>query len=169
MLLVSTAEAVNHWWPRLVGAGDDAGVDAGTAAVARAGGHYAQEALRIARGIPRHGQEVTPFSREPATLAAFASPLGVAGFGSHEVVLAGNQAVGEITSRAWVCEWPATLSLALLHPEAAQEPHLEFVADGKRWPLTRRATRWEAMLRHRDVDGGRANVGRTHSPPHVNI
>lgn len=158
MLLVSTAETVKHLWPRIVGAGVDAGLDAGTAAVARAGGHYAQEALRIAGGIPRHGQDATPFSRAPATLVAFTSPLGPQGFGSHEVVLAGNQAVGEITSRAWVPGWPATLSLALLRPEAAQEPHLEFVADGKRWPLTWRATRWEAMLEHRNADRKPANI-----------
>lgn len=105
------------------------------------GGHYADEALRIAHGIPRFGQDVTPFSPEPLALAGFASPPGLPGFASHEVVIAGNDLVGELTSRAWLPGWPATLSLALLRPHAASTP-LELVADGRRWPLTPRPTRW---------------------------
>jgi hypothetical protein len=140
-LLASPATAASDLWASLLGAG----------AGSIAGGHYAQEALRIALGIPRLGQDATLFARTAAaaklrTLTAFASPLGLPGFGAHEVVVAGDEVVGELTSRAWVPGWPALLSLALVRFDMAACADLEFFAAGRRWPLTPRPTHWQRLL-----------------------
>jgi glycine/D-amino acid oxidase-like deaminating enzyme len=135
-LLTAAAGAAAQAWSALLG---------GAPGAARAGGHFAQEALRIAHGIPRFGREATPFMRGPATLAAFSSPVGLPGFGARESIVAGDEIVGELTSRAGLPGWPATLSLALVHAGAAATPHLEFFAGGRRWPLAPRSTRWHAL------------------------
>jgi glycine/D-amino acid oxidase-like deaminating enzyme len=135
-LLTSAIGAARQAWSVLLG---------GAPETARAGGHLAEEALRIAHGIPRFGREATPFMREPATVAAFSSPAGPPGFGARESIVAGDEVVGEITSRAGLPGWPATLVLAVVRADAAAASHLEFLAGGRRWPLAPRSTRWHAL------------------------
>ena len=136
-LLTLAVDAVGRLWPALRGGG--------TATAPLLGGHFAEEALRIAHGIPRFGRETSAFRREPAHLAAYASP-SLPGFGAREAIVCGDQVVGELTSRAAMPGWPATLSLALVRPEAATSAQLEFVAAGRRWPLTPRSTRWQVLI-----------------------
>jgi glycine/D-amino acid oxidase-like deaminating enzyme/glycine cleavage system aminomethyltransferase T len=157
-LLLMPSEGAAYVWRRLLAAGPAHGL--------RVGGHFAQEALRILRGIPAFGQEATParllcelgitprdategFTQSPAprnhatrVLAAFSSPMAVRGFGAREVVLLRDRVVGELTSRAWMPGWPATLALALLDPALWHGETLELVADGHRWPLVPRTTPW---------------------------
>jgi glycine/D-amino acid oxidase-like deaminating enzyme len=144
LLLPCARLRASEAWSRIFDLASGGGARAGAAAP---GGHYAQEALRIAHGIPRHGHDATPFTREPMKLAAFASPLGLSGFGSREVVIAGEQVAGEITSRAWIPGWPTVLTLAVVRADLASVAELEFVADGKRWPLSPRRTRWQDLAK----------------------
>jgi glycine/D-amino acid oxidase-like deaminating enzyme len=136
-LLTSAVDAVGRLWLALRAGG--------TLSAPRLGGHFAEEALRIAHGIPRFGRETSAFRREPAHLAAYASP-SLPGFGAREAIVCGDEVVGELTSRAAMPGWPATLSLALVRPEAATSAQLEFVAAGRRWPLTPRSTRWQVLM-----------------------
>ncbi len=135
-LLISPRDVVSSLWSVLRGEGSLASV--------RAGGHFAEEALRIAHGIPRFGRETSATRRQAAALAAYSSP-SLPGFGAREAIVCGDEVVGELTSRAAVPGWPATLSLALVRPEAATGSRLEFVAEGRRWPLTPRSTRWQTL------------------------
>lgn len=162
-LLLLPCDGAAYVWRRLLSAGGPAGL--------RVGGHHAQEALRIARGIPRFGQEATPGtqvgeilgpepeagSRATATprhaapvhwtsrvFAAFSSPAGLLGFGSRDSIVHGDRTVGEVTSRAWLPRWPQTLVLAHLSVELPSLASLEMVADGRRWPLLPRRTSWQS-------------------------
>ena len=157
-LLLIPSEGAAYVWRRLLAAGPAHGL--------RVGGHFAQEALRILRGIPAFGQEATPArllrelaaDRLPRTeiadlrpppnghaarvLAAFSCPKAIPGFSSREIVLLRDRVIGELTSRAWLPGWPATLALTLLDPALWHGEPAEFVADGRRWPLIPRTTPW---------------------------
>jgi glycine cleavage system aminomethyltransferase T len=159
--LITPSEGAAHLWQDLIAAGRAFGL--------RVGGHWAQEALRIHRGVPGFGREATPnrlaaelgaqmlassasgraAASPPRThrkrvLRAFSSPMPLLGFGSQEVVLQEGCAVGELTSRARLAGWPATLVLALLAPDAWNGNAVETVAAGRRWPLIPRPTEWSA-------------------------
>ncbi|HVW67798.1 MAG TPA: FAD-dependent oxidoreductase, partial [Steroidobacteraceae bacterium] len=159
-ILLVPADAVAAVWRCLIEVGRSLGL--------RLGGHFAQEALRIARGVPGFGREATParlvtelgsvllipLPREPAQsaavprthrsrqLVAFSSPMDLLGFGGQEVVLQNGVPVGELTSRARLPGWPATLALALVDPSGWTGGPVETVAGGQRWVLTPRATAW---------------------------
>jgi hypothetical protein len=129
------------------------------------GGHFSNEALRIARGIPAFGREATParltrelqsgvnrkFSRRvPRThlarvLVALSGPMEIPGFGSREVILLGDRPIGELTSRVRMPEWPAALALALLDPGAWRGEAVELVASGRKWPMSPRVAHWNKM------------------------
>lgn len=137
----------------------------------RLGGHFAQEAIRIRRGIPGAGSEATParlvhelvssanaaespnatVKTPPKThrvrvLAAFASPLPLLGFGAGEAILCEGRTVGELTSRVRLPGWPATLALGLVDPGDRAGSGLEVIANGERWPLESRETQWSGPL-----------------------
>ena len=161
-LLLVPCDAAPSVWQHLIAAGQLHGL--------RVGGHFAQEALRISRGIPAFGREATPArlmgeigidpsttaptgraagsatprTHAPRVLAAFSSSMPLSGFGSREVILLRDRVVGELTSRARFPGWPATLALALLDPVDWHGEAVELVADGRRWPLVPRTTLWRA-------------------------
>jgi glycine/D-amino acid oxidase-like deaminating enzyme/glycine cleavage system aminomethyltransferase T len=160
-LVLVPADGAVHFWTRLLEVGGSCGLCAG--------GHLAQEALRIARGVPRFGLEATPGTlaseilARPSTsnldaptavpkaapvghlsrrLAAFSTTPGLLGFGAHETIVQNGQVVGEMTSRVCLPEWPQTLLLALLRTDLPSAGPLELVAAGQRWPLMPRPTAW---------------------------
>ncbi|MEP6546920.1 MAG: FAD-dependent oxidoreductase [Gammaproteobacteria bacterium] len=153
LLLIPSGRAA-HWWRQLVSAGARFGL--------RVGGHFAQEALRIRRGIPGFGCEATPARQvhevgfgppgnlPPPThaarrLIALESDMPFHEFGSREVVIWGADVVGELTSRVRLPGWPSTLALGLIDPKRwhrGASGQLETVAGGKRWPLEIRETAW---------------------------
>ena len=61
-LLITTSEGVSLLWQNLLCAGKAFGL--------RVGGHWAQEAVRIQRGIPGFGIEATPNRRDSNPLGA---------------------------------------------------------------------------------------------------
>ncbi len=151
----------SHLWQQLLAVGTAFGL--------RVGGHWAQEVVRIQRGVPGFGREATPSrlaaelgaqmlaasastraAASPArthrkrVLRAFSSPIPLVGFGSHEVVLQRGRAVGELTSRVRLAGWPEALVLALLDPDSWNGNAVETVAAGRRWPLVPRPTPWSA-------------------------
>ena len=157
-LLIVPCELVERLWAHLMSVGEKFGV--------QVGGRFARESIRIARGMPRFGCEATParFVHEltpggraspapvvgsvPRThragaLMAFSSELPHAGFGGREAILLRGAIVGELTSRARLPGWPATLALGIVDPRAREEGGLEFVFDGRRWPLARRRSAWD--------------------------
>jgi len=162
-LLITPSEGVSLLWQNLLGVGKAFGL--------QVGGHWAQEAVRIQRGIPGFGTEATPNRRvaelgaqmlaasaaaradvSPAgthrkrVLRAFSSPIPLMGFGAQEVVLQKGRTVGELTSRVRLAGWPTALVLALLDPESWNGNSVETVAAGRRWPLVPRPTPWSARL-----------------------
>jgi glycine/D-amino acid oxidase-like deaminating enzyme/glycine cleavage system aminomethyltransferase T len=171
-LLLLPADVAVYVWRRLLSTGTHGGL--------RVGGHYAQEALRIARGIPRFGQEATlgtrvaeilgpdpeacsgaiaaathvaPIHRTPRMFAAFSSPARLPGFGSRDSIIHGDRTVGEVTSRVWLPGWAETLLLAHLNAEPPSLASLEMVADGRRWPLLPRRTTWQSGSNEPSVVG----------------
>jgi len=139
-------------------------------AVLHLGGQFAQEAIRIHRGIPAFGREATParliqelvsidVSAHPLDalartvpkthrarrLAAYMSPMPLLEFGTGETILGRGRTVGELTSRVRLPGWHATLALGLLDSDDWAGPELEVVAAGKRWPLMSRETPWNAV------------------------
>ena len=160
-LAIIPANGAVHVWRRLLDLGETSGL--------RVGGHFAEEAIRIRRGVPGFGREATParlirqltspgsglvspskFRAAPRThkdciLAAFSSPLPLHGFGGREVVLRGERTAGELTSRVRLPDWPSTLALALMDPHEWHGEPVELVADGARWPLTPRTTDWSGV------------------------
>jgi 4-methylaminobutanoate oxidase (formaldehyde-forming) len=162
-LILVPADTATYVWQRLLTVGEAAGV--------RVGGHLAMEALRIARGIPRFGQEATPAARvadivgarqlvplsnsaEAANpqqrvrrmLVAFSSPAATTCFGAREAILQHGRVVGEITSRVCLTGWPKTLSLGLLPAAYGSLTSLHLAADGRQWPLSVRSTVWQPGL-----------------------
>ena len=158
-LLLAPCYQLAELWQQLLALGSRLGL--------RAGGYYVQEALRILRGIPGFGLEVTPArqahevgfgfrdsSMSPAApsthawrrLEAFESPMPYHEFGSREVVMCRGKVVGELTSRVRLPGWPNTLALGLLDPHRWTrdwvDAELETVAGGRRWPLALRETAW---------------------------
>ncbi len=158
-LVLAPSAGADELWQQLLAVGGRFGM--------RAGGHQAQEALRISRGIPGFGFEATPArqahevgfgdrgasrgaqapaTHAPRTLVAFQSPMPFHEFGSREVVICRGAVVGELTSRVRLPGWPATLALGLLDPQRWQPgmagAELETVANGRRWPLVLRETAW---------------------------
>lgn len=151
--------AAERLWPHLVSVGKEFDL--------RAGGTFACEAIRIDRGIPTFGREASParFVRELApgaprytseggaaaprthrngVLVPFSSSLPLLGFGGREAVLLRGDTVGEITSRVRLSGWPAALALGIVDLGVREEDGLEFVCDGKRWPLVRRQSKWDS-------------------------
>jgi len=162
-LLLTPSEGAAVLWQNLLSVGKTFGL--------KVGGHWAQEAARIQRGIPGFGREATPnrlaaelgsqmlaatvaghATANPAgthrkrVLRAFSSPIPLMGFGSQEVVLQKGRTVGELTSRVRLPGWPSALLLALLDPDSWNGNSVETVAAGRRWPLVPRATPWSARL-----------------------
>ena len=162
-LLITPGGGAAHLWQNLLSVGKAFGM--------RVGGHWAQEALRIQRGIPGFGREATPnrlaaelggqmlaasaaarATLSPAgnhrkrVLRAFSSPIPLMGFGSQEVVLQKGRTVGELTSRVRLAGWPSALVLALLDPDSWNGNAVETVAAGRRWSLIPRPTPWSARL-----------------------
>jgi glycine/D-amino acid oxidase-like deaminating enzyme/glycine cleavage system aminomethyltransferase T len=159
-LIFVPADTATYVWRQLLAVGETG--------LVRIGGHFAMEALRIARGIPRFGQEATPATRvadivgarqivagsksaaaKPVRrtgrlLVAFSSPPVGSCFGTHEGILKDGRVIGEITSRACLAGWPQTLSLGLLPAECASLASLQLAADGRHWPLSVRSTDWQA-------------------------
>jgi len=162
-VLITPGDGAARLWRHLTAVGGAFGL--------RVGGHWAQEALRIQRGVPGFGREATPDrvaselgaqmlavsapSRAAASpprthrkriLRAFSSPIPLPGFGTQEVVLQKGCAVGELTSRVRLPGWPAALVLALLDPDSWNGNAVETVAAGRRWPLIPRPTAWSTRL-----------------------
>ena len=162
-LLITPGEGAALLWQNLLSVGKAFGL--------RVGGHWAQEAVRIQRGIPGFGREATPnrlaaelggqmlaasaaarATLSPAgnhrkrVLRAFSSPIPLMGFGSQEVVLQKGRTVGELTSRVRLAGWPSALVLALLDPDSWNGNAVETVAAGRRWSLIPRPTPWSARL-----------------------
>jgi glycine cleavage system aminomethyltransferase T len=162
-VLITAADGAAHLWQHLLAVGRAFGL--------RVGGHWAQEALRIDRGVPGFGREATPdrmaaelgtrmlaasvasraATSPPRThrkrvLRAFSSPMPLLGFGAQEVVLQGGCAVGELTSRVRLPGWPAALMLALLDPDSWNGNAVETVAGGRRWVLIPRPTAWATSI-----------------------
>ncbi len=159
-LLIAPVDDAVQLWRRLLVTGDGYGL--------RIGGQFAQDALRIRRGVPTFGFEATParlageielgeslwcgapdarmqappVAHRGRVLAAFTSTLPLLGFGAREVVLCRDRTVGELTSRVRLPGWPLTLALALLDPVEWQGGPVELVAGGQRWPLVPRLTSW---------------------------
>ena len=162
-LLITPSEGAAVLWQNLLTVGKAFGL--------RVGGHWAQEAVRIQRGVPGFGREATPnrlaaelggqmlaastairAKAEPTgnhrkrVMRAFSSPIPLLGFGAQEVVLQKGRTVGELTSRVRLPGWPAALVLALLDPDSWNGNAIETVAAGRRWPLVPRPTPWSARL-----------------------
>jgi 4-methylaminobutanoate oxidase (formaldehyde-forming) len=156
MILIPAADAVRVW-RALCALGKDFDL--------RVGGHLAEEAVRIARGVPAFGREISPAmlaveipgvpvaarapTRLPAThrtyrLAAVSSPLALAGFGGRDVILERGRAVGEITSRVRLPGWESTLALARLDADLGHGLELQTVIAGGTWPLQPRESAWAA-------------------------
>jgi glycine cleavage system aminomethyltransferase T len=163
VLLVSSEFAV-YLWRRLIALGADFDL--------KIGGHLAEEAVRIGRGVPAFGREVSPAmlvgeiraseggddrtdarigvprTHRGRVLAAFSSPMTVPGFGAHDVILEAGRAVGELTSRVLLPGWSTAWALGVLDRARWQGAGLTAVADGRLWPLDPRSTRWQAALRN---------------------
>ena len=160
-LLLVPCDGASYVWRKLLASGTAVGL--------RVGGHFAQEAHRIDRGIPAFGREATPnrlatelgggFARasdgrrpaaavpathRPRRLAAFSIPIPASGFGGREVILQDGRAVGELTSRVRLPGWPVALALGLIDATRWRYDAAEVVADGRRWPLLPRTTAWAA-------------------------
>lgn len=131
-----------------------------------AGGHFAEEAMRIIRGIPAFGREATqagsvdellslnvpahrhtpPTQTGPKTrrrrLIAYESPMSIQGFGTDEPIVQGSNVVGTLTSRVRLPSWHMTLALGLLDAEVTSDLESEVIVAGTRWPLLTRRTIW---------------------------
>jgi 4-methylaminobutanoate oxidase (formaldehyde-forming) len=145
-LLVMPADGAACVWERVARAGSDHGL--------RLGGYFAEEALRVERGVPRFGRELTVGvrlrnafpERSPTqprsidrTLLALSSEARVHGFGSDEAVLEGTRIVGRVSSRVSLPGWPETLFLAVMMAETVGK-ELEVQVHGRRVPVVVRAT-----------------------------
>jgi glycine/D-amino acid oxidase-like deaminating enzyme/glycine cleavage system aminomethyltransferase T len=153
-LIFVPADTAAYVWRRLLAAGEAHGLGVG--------GHLAMEACRIERGIPRFGREATPAtrltdiagSRQQAAaqagrsarlLVAFSSPPSISCFGVNDSILLRGRVVGEITSRAYLAGWSATLSLGLLRADVESLNGLEMAADCRQSPLFVRKTAWQGV------------------------
>jgi glycine cleavage system aminomethyltransferase T len=138
----------------------------------RWGGHFAEEMLRIARGVPSFGRDIGPATliaelgrsalpdsrpgrRVPSThrsyvLAAFSSPMPQLGFGARDVILDQGRIVGELLSRARLPGWSASLSLGRVEACVWQRQALQTMVDGHSWRLSPRESAWDAVLRGSD-------------------
>lgn len=120
------------------------------------GGHLAEEALRIERGVPAYGREITGATRlgeltrelpGSRILAAFATPIPRMGMFTRDAVLSHGRIVGELTSRTRLPGWNSALALGRIDMQDANMAALETVADGKTWPLMPRENAWQAARR----------------------
>jgi glycine/D-amino acid oxidase-like deaminating enzyme len=131
----------------------------------RAGGHFAEEAIRIARGVPAFAREVGPTvliaelaprpgrAARPAPktlrrghLVAFTCAMPRLGFGSRDVILDDGQVVGELTSCVRLPGWDGALALGRLHADGAPGATLTTPAMGELWPLIRRESAWQTLI-----------------------
>ncbi|MBS0612100.1 MAG: GcvT family protein [Proteobacteria bacterium] len=158
-LLLISSELADTLWQHLL--------DRGTRHGLLVGGHLAQEALRVRRGLPGFGAEATPArlatelgfdavppptvpaprTHQPRRLVALSSSMPRIEFGSREIALGGEAVVGELCSRVRLPGWPETLALALIDPnrwDGASSLHT--VAAGRRWPLAPRHTLWSSRV-----------------------
>ncbi|MFO1464828.1 MAG: FAD-dependent oxidoreductase [Steroidobacteraceae bacterium] len=161
LLMMPRAESLRVW-EHLLRLGELQGL--------RIGGHLAQEALRLQRGVPGFGSEATPArlatelgfrcapdrpstpaaaprTHSPRLLMAVASDMPFEEFGAREVVMSEGRTIGELTARVRLPGWPQTLGLALLDPRQWQDgTPMETVAGGRRWPLAPRPSPWSTRL-----------------------
>jgi hypothetical protein len=116
-----------------------------------AGGHLVEQALRIARGVPEFGREITPATRideltgnrGARRILAFAISIPRLGSFSRDVILLRGRAVGELTSRMRIPGWPNTFALGRLDVDCAPASAYETVVDGLTWPLVPRDSAWQ--------------------------
>jgi len=158
-LITVAAQSAVHLWQRLRELGTQFGLTAG--------GHFAEEALRTVRGAPAFAREIGPSTlaselactalppeqaatlprtHRTLTLAAFASPAPLLGFGARDAILHQGRLVGEIVSRVRLPGWPAALALGRLQTNRATTAPLETLIAGKRWPLAIRTSVWQSIL-----------------------
>jgi hypothetical protein len=137
-ILILPAPSATDVWSRLLALGPPVGLSIG--------GHFAEEALRIQRGCPAFGREISPFT-PVATVGAFLSPLQDLGFGGEDPIMAGGLRIGTVTSRLRLPDWPATLALGLIDFSRWRGEALQMVTGGRTWPLVPRETDWEIDLR----------------------
>jgi glycine/D-amino acid oxidase-like deaminating enzyme/glycine cleavage system aminomethyltransferase T len=158
-LVTVAAQFAVHLWRRLCELGAHSGL--------KPGGHFAEEALRTARGAPAFAREIgpstlaselagmalpperaaaVPRTHRAFTLAAFASPLPLLGFGARDAILDQGRLVGEIVSRVRLPGWPTALALGRLQTDRAATASLETLVAGKRWPLALRTSAWQSIL-----------------------
>ena len=164
-LLLAPADGAVAAWEHLWSIGASHGL--------RMGGHLAQEALRIARGVPGFGREATPdmqvrelfaelgrahahpagelsADRGRRVVVALSSPAELPGFGSNEPVLAADRVVGRVTSRVRLPGWTETLLLAVMDAAVAGAGGaLEIIARGRRLPVSPRRAAWSASQNQR--------------------
>jgi glycine/D-amino acid oxidase-like deaminating enzyme/glycine cleavage system aminomethyltransferase T len=138
-VLTLAARSATEVWGRLRTLGRDADLSIG--------GHFAEEALRIERGTPAFGREITPFTHT-VTLGAFSSPLTQLGFGGQEPILAGDRCIGKLTSWVRLPGWQSTLALGLIDFSQWRGEALQILSDGQRWPLMPRESAWEVEMRN---------------------
>ena len=159
-LLLVRSDCAGPLWQRLMQCGARHGL--------RIGGHLAQQALRLRKGLPGFGTEATPArlatelgwdapaaqrtvtvprTHRPRRLLALSCSLPGHEFAARELLLIGDTVVGELTSRVRLPGWPETLALGLIDPDSWRAGAvLETVAQGRRWPLTVRHTAWSSPL-----------------------
>lgn len=149
-------------WRRLCAAGKKCDLELG--------GHMAEEAVRIARGIPAFGREIgpatlisemqsaairlapagtradVPHTHRACIVAAFTSPMPLLGFGAHDIILDEGRPVGELTSRVRLPGWEATLALGRLDATRWRGQSLQTVVGGATWPLAPRDSAWQAAI-----------------------
>ena len=119
------------------------------------GGHLAEQAIRIERGVPAFGREISSAnclseirtSRGGRRILAFATAIPRLGLFSGDVILQGGRAVGELTSRMRIPGWESTLALGRLELDCPPFSRFETVVDGKTWPLVQRDGAWQDALR----------------------
>ena len=124
----------------------------------RVGGHFAREALRVQRRVPRFGTELTPWvslrptERRPRLLA-LTTRDPVVGFGSGDLVIAGGEVVGRTTSRAGLARESSAHMLALVEA-TTQDAELEVLIGRRRLPVAARAVeRWPIVVApHQEFD-----------------
>jgi len=164
-VLLVPADGAMYVWKRLMAVSLVFGL--------KPGGFFAQEIKRIELGIPRFGQDITPFdqvstvfgdkstlsgeqlrslkpgaaaSKEPMMRIGVAASEVIPGFGTNEAVVLGDRVVGELTSRAGLPGSAETLGLAVIRSDEVTSQSLILVTQGKRLPLRRRSTHWEAAI-----------------------
>jgi 4-methylaminobutanoate oxidase (formaldehyde-forming) len=156
-LLLIESDLAREAWRELLAQGEESGL--------RAGGHLAEEAIRIALGVPAFAREIglgtlgdelggpalsacraVPRTHRRCRLAAFSSAMPRLGFGNRDVILEHGRVVGEMVSCVRLPGWDAALALGRLYTDEKPGISLQTPADGELWPLVRREIAWHAAL-----------------------